>query len=283
MNLYALNETPINGWATHYGLGEAVAQLTLDGASANAVLGSGSADMALSSSGDGTRRTFGVSNPDLVLNAQGDGTRRTFGTADMPIVLTATAVGEVTASHGGTATLMLSWLLGRGGVMVYGSADASLRVTMDADGRAATGRYGTGDARMALEAVAHGKLPPVVKGGGLADMWIYPTGYPNMIAHAGGAADMQLGAAGGGIVGHQVFGSGEAVFAIEVLRSTTDQFRNVFGAGEIDIGFAIDTREARIVTLPSTFYPAHSSRIVRVIKESRVVRVRKSARTTKGA
>ncbi|SEH89779.1 hypothetical protein [Paraburkholderia hospita] len=273
MNVYALNETPINGWATLYGGGNAVEQLTLSGVSANVVMGGGSADLNLSPAGNGTRWTFGASQADLALNESGNGTRRTIGTGDASNVLVVNGDGTTTRSLGGMATLLLSWIVGKGGVIVHGSGEAALALMIDANGRAAIGRHGSGDMRMVLSLDGRGILPPVVHAGGKIEEWLYLTGYPNMIAHAGGAADMRMLAAGDSHAGHRVFASGEIVLGFELGCNWTSKYREVYGSSSIVFGFSLEARDARVAMLPSTFYAAPKSRGARVEREIRLVRV----------
>ncbi|ACR15049.1 virion-associated phage protein [Burkholderia phage BcepIL02] len=273
MNLYALNETPINGWATRQGFAEAAMQLAVTGKSANVLLGAGRADMVLNVTGNGTRRTFGAGAADLVLNVSGNGTRRTFGTADALMELAAAGDGKVTQVVGGTATLMLTWNKGIGGKLIYGEGDAALELDLLGDGRAATGRAGEGAAFMYLLADGWGLSRTPLKGDGLADMWLYPTGVPRLITQNGGAAEMMLRASARERVAAHVYGSGDARMLLEFLRTDPNSYHRVDGAGGALLELEFDVRDQRVVVLPGSFYPAPRARGLRVDHENRALRV----------
>jgi hypothetical protein len=273
MNFYALNETPINGWATRQGFAEADLSLVVTGKSATVRLGSGRADMVLNATGNGTRRTFGTGAADLVLNASGNGTRRTFGEAEALMELAAGGDGKVTQVVGGTATLMLTWNKGMGGKLIYGKGDAKLELDLLGDGRAATGRAGEGAAFMFLLAEGSGIVRTPLKGAGLVDMWLYPTGVPRLITQNGGAVEMMLRAAAHERVGAHVHGSGDVRMLLEFLRTDAGSYHRVDGGGGALMELEFDVRDQRVVVLPGSFYPAPRARGLRVDHENRALRV----------
>lgn len=279
MDFYALNETPINGWATRLGFAEADMSLVVSGKSANVLLGSGRADMVLSAAGDGTRRTFGAGDALLELDTDGDGTRRTFGTGEALFELQAGGDGKVTQVQGGTATLLLTWPEALGGKLIFGTSTATMQLAAQADGRAATGRFGYSDAYMYLIADGKGREVVPVMGKGLAEMWLYPTAAPRLITSNGGSVDMRLLTGAAGRVGRHLFGSGAVAMQFTIERSDAQQHREIRGGAEIDIDFELVARDARVAVLPSTFYPAPSARGMRLSIESRGMRVSAPQRT----
>ncbi|AAQ54994.1 virion-associated phage protein [Burkholderia phage Bcep22] len=148
MNLYALNVTPINGWATWQGFGQAAMSLAGAGKSANVVLGAGSAQMALQSSGNGTRRAMGYSVPQLVLTSSGH--------------------GSIRSGVGGTATLILAWHYGQGGIFVH--PRASVRLQLDIDANSIMGRSGVGAATAQMFVRGDARTYRLIHGAGTVSM-----------------------------------------------------------------------------------------------------------------
>lgn len=148
MNFYALNETPINGWATRQGFGQAAMALAGAGKSANVVLGTGSARLALQASGNGTRRAMGYSVPQIVLVSDGH--------------------GSVRSGVGGTATLILAWHYGQGGIFVHSRGKVGLQFEIDAN--SIMGRSGVGVATAQMFMRGDARTYRLIHGAGAASM-----------------------------------------------------------------------------------------------------------------
>ncbi|AFN39126.1 virion structural protein [Burkholderia phage BcepMigl] len=148
MDFYALNVTPINGWATWQGFGQAAMSLAGSGKSANVVLGAGSAQMALQSSGNGTRRAMGSSGPQIVLTSSGN--------------------GSVRGGLGGTATLILAWHYGQGGIFVHSRGKVGLQFEIDAN--SIMGRSGVGAATAQMFMRGDARTYRLIHGAGAVSM-----------------------------------------------------------------------------------------------------------------
>ncbi|ULR75126.1 hypothetical protein JC1_54 [Burkholderia phage JC1] len=273
MDFYALNETPINGWATRQGFGQAAMSLAGTGASANVVLGTGAAALRLQTLGKGTRRAMASAGVTMVLQTAGDGTRRVPADASAVIELGAGAEGKVAAGVGGHATMMLTWPYGQGGIIAHAAGTATLELNAAAEGRAAAGRHGFATSYMLLFAGAHGRSVTPLKGSAIAEMWLYPRAEPYLVTQNGGVIEMALRTASRERIGNRVHGDGVVVMALEMLRDEARQYRLVAGSGSLSIALAVEARDARIAVLPSAIYPAPRARGMRVDRENRTLRV----------
>ncbi|CAB3972344.1 MULTISPECIES: hypothetical protein [Burkholderia] len=148
MNLYALNVTPVNGWATWQGSGRASMVLAGSGKSANVVRGAGTARMELQASGKGVRRAMGYSLPKLVLTSSGHGSLR--------------------SGVGGAATLILAWHYGQGGILVRSRGTARLQFNVDAN--SLMGRSAVASAGMQMLMRGEARTYRLVHGAALASV-----------------------------------------------------------------------------------------------------------------
>lgn len=273
MNFYALNETPINGWATQQGFGQAAMSLAGSGVSANVALGGGFPSIILQASGDGTRRAMGGGFPSLVLQVAGDGTRRVPADGIAMLELGGDGDGKIAQGTGGHATMMLTWPYGQGGIIAHAGGDATLELNATAEGRAAAGRHGFATSYMMLFADGRARNVVPIKGDALAEMWLYPRGVPHLVTQNGGAIEMMLRAASRERVGNHAHGDGAVVMALKLLRDEARQYRLVEGSGSLAMALALASRDARVVVVPSTIYPAPRARGMRVDHENRALRV----------
>ena len=279
MNLYALNETPINGWAVCNGSGHAEMSLNAQGTSANVALGSGTAELELQATGDGTRRVLGSGSVTMELNASGEGLRWAMGAGLAQMVLYLEGEGTVTNTTAGIATMRLMVPLARGGLLRFGQGKASMTLNATADGRVANSHFGEGVARMELAASGNAKSAPGVKGKGRLDMWLYAGGDGYLITKNAGAATMSLEATGRGYTTQYAYGSGRAAMTLNVVRADSLAYQQVNGSGELTMELAAEARDRRIAILPSEFYPAPPRRTMSMERENRGVRVAREDRT----
>ncbi|AOJ09660.1 hypothetical protein [Burkholderia mayonis] len=279
MNFYALNETPINGWAAQQGFGQVAMSLAGSGVSANVGRGGGFPSIVLQASGDGTRRAMGGGFPSLILQVAGDGTRRVPADGIAVLELGGDGEGRIATSIGGHATMMLTWPSGQGGVIARAHGTAAIELVAKADGRAATGRHGFSDTYLMMLADGWMRHVPLVKGGAGAEMWLYLRAVPRLVAKNGSALSMALRMESSARIGCRVLGDGAVVMALELLREQACQYRLVNGSGVAAFGLACGARDLRIVTLPSTISPAPTGRGIRVSREPRGMRVARAART----
>lgn len=273
MNFYALNETPINGWATRQGSGQAAMSLAVSGKSANVVLGASTATMRMQAAGAGTRRVPASSDPVMVLQATGDGTRRVPAYGSGTMQMGASGEGRVALGIGGTATLLLTWPSGRGGILVRGDSTASMELGATADGRAAAGRHGDAHTMLYMRADAAGRTSTPLYGRARADIWINAYGGGRLVAKNSSHAAMALGISADGSVGRRVYGRGAITMRLDVARQETRQYRQINGEGAAALSLAFSARDYRVVTLPAIFYPAPKARGLRVNHENRGLRV----------
>lgn len=128
---YALNVTPLNGWETMFGSGQADAALTADGVSVTFVFGFGeiaalemeatgtqyailhalaqAAEQALSAGADGILATLGQGTAIQVLTASGEGTRRVSFVgvdADLALAVSDHSVANIATLGAGQAELI---------------------------------------------------------------------------------------------------------------------------------------------------------------------------------
>lgn len=280
MNFYALNSTPINGWATGFGFGQADFTLDAEGVSAEVDLGAGSASLVLESEADGTRRTFAEVTATLELESEADGTRRVPAEASADFEIELEGDGTATQVVGGTATLLLTWPSGaKGGIFVHAEATATLQLQPEADGRVAAGRYGEAWAYMLMQVDGAARKAVPVKAGGLAEMWVYPSASGYLVTSNAGAAMLNMevdGEGRGSVIRH---GAGQVGMRFEALRVEGRQHRQINGAGDLGIAFDLTLQDARVAVLPDAFYPAPAVRTARLNRENRRMRVARAGRT----
>lgn len=252
MNFYALNTAPINGWETHLGSGQAAMSLLASGESADVALGAGAAQLALTASGNGTRRVPALGAAAMQLQAAGEGTRGVLGSGTATMVMTANGIG---------------------GILVQGAGIAQMRMDASGDGRAATGRYGTGHGIMEFRAWDIPKSYATYHGSGTAGMRLAAAGAGTIIAKNGGTATMQIQAQGAGRIGERVHGDGAAVMRLIASRVESSQHRQINGDGVATMAIKASARDNRVIMLPSSFSPAPKARGLRVATENRAMRV----------
>lgn len=108
MNFYALNATPISGWATHLGAGDAQFEMTATGRIGRVAIGNGKAELALTAKGTGIVKMLGRSAAaKMVLEAIGDGVAIPLlgGTASMRLV--ARGDGTITQTSASQAVMRM--------------------------------------------------------------------------------------------------------------------------------------------------------------------------------
>ncbi|MGX0136351.1 hypothetical protein [Cupriavidus metallidurans] len=280
MNLYALNVTPIDGWQTLRGNGTAAMSLAGTGVSANVDLGAGSVPLVLAVAGDGTRRVPASGDVGTSLQVSGDGIRRVPAIGGSSMMLTASGDGIAAPALGGKCTLMLTWVSAMAGVINYAQGLISLALTVQGDGRAATGRYGAADVLMMLDSSAQARTTTPHRGSADALMWVNPFGGGYLLAYAhSGTVTMQLGIDAEGRSTVRYTSQATVRMELGLLRQETRQYREVRAAGSAVMRMSGSVRDQRVVMLPSAFYEAPKARVVRVGKESRVVLVPRDMRT----
>lgn len=272
MNFYALNAAPINGWETHLGSGQAAMSLLASGESANVALGAGAAQLALSASGNGTRRVPALGAAAMQLQAAGEGTRWVLGSGTATMQMAAEGEGNVVEGVGGRATMVMT-AKGIGGILVHGAGLAQMGMDASGDGRAATGRYGTGHGIMEFRAWDIPKSYATYHGSGTAGMRLAAAGTGTIIAKNGGTAAMQIQAQGAGRIGERVHGDGAAVMRLIASRVESSQHRQINGDGVATMAIKAGARDNRVIMLPSSFSPAPKARGLRVATENRAMRV----------
>lgn len=233
MNLHALNEVPVNGWATWLGFGSAGMSLAVSGRSANVHHGIGAAQLAAQASGHGVRRAMASGAAGLSFQATGDGTR----------------------------------------LVVDPTGDAQIELRAEADGRAATGRHGQAHALAYLLIDPWGRVPESPRGSALAQVWLNPYGGGRLIAQHGGAARMSLATTAHGRTTQRAHGFGSITMRMRLLRQETRQYRQVNGAGAAGLSLDMRARDRRVATLHDGYTTAPRLRTLWVPHEIRTLRV----------
>jgi hypothetical protein len=257
MNFYALNATPVNGWETQFGFGQAALPLSASGNGLKGALGSGNAALPLQASGNGTRRVMGAGTVSMALLAEGE--------------------GSVVEGNAGKAVMVLS-ARGVGGITVSGEGAAQMVLTAQGEGIVAKGVFGAGHAIIESRAWDIPKKYETHHGSGTAHARLAASGVGTLIARNGGDAVMALQAHGEGRIGDRVRGSGYASMHLLVSRVQSAQHRQIKAEGVASMEFVARTREHRATTLPAQNYPAPKARILSVSMDNRAIRVPKMAR-----
>lgn len=273
MNLHALNEVPVNGWATWLGFGSAGMSLSVSGRSANVHRGVGAAQLAAQASGQGVRLAMASGAAGLSFQATGDGTRRVLGDGLGLMVLDGIGDGRVTHGNGGTITMVLAGVNAAGGIVVDPTGDAQIELRAEADGRAATGRHGQAHALAYLLIDPWGRVPESQRGSALAQVWLNPYGGGHLIAQHGGAARMSLAATAHGRTTQRAHGFGSITMRMRLLRQETRQYRQVNGAGAAALSLDMRARDRRVATLHDGYTTAPRLRTLWVPHEIRTLRV----------
>lgn len=131
MDFYALNETPINGWAT--------------------VRGQATVALALDASGVGAVSVLGAGSVNLELLATGNGTRVAVGAADVQLELSGGGEGRTTQSVGARLALQLSFSKALGGKLVFGQATLAMEIGIGGNGHRGRGQFGEGNLNLSLD------------------------------------------------------------------------------------------------------------------------------------
>lgn len=272
MDFYALNASPINGWETHLGSGQAAMSLAASGGSANVDLGAGAAQFALSASGSGTRRVPASGSASMQLQAAGGGTRWVLGAGTATMQMEASGNGDAVNGMGGKISLVLH-ASGTGGILVNGSGIAQMQMDASGEARTADAHYGAGHGIMEMRAWDIPKSYSTYHGSGTVGMRLAAAGTGTIIAKNGGTATMQIQAQGAGRIGERVHGDGAAVMRLIASRVESSQHRQINGDGVANMAIKASARDNRVIMLPSSFSPAPKARGLRVATENRAMRV----------
>jgi len=279
MNFYPLNETPVDGFARWNGGTSADMSFDGLGKAATARQGTSLAEMDAVAIAYGLMRRMGYAGADMSMDGQGVGQLAILGTSEAAMHFEMEGRGEAFAIVGGTATLSLDVLLSRGGLLIRGISDAVMELQAEPIGRSAYGVHADATALLQMGADASGHMPPVVKGRGLAESWLYGLAYPHLILHSPGAlAEFGLDAEAIGRIATRVHGYAEAELVLEVLRAEARKYAILRGMSDAEMVLDALVRDARAVVLPSAFHPAGDDRIILAPWVSRTVRVQKDIR-----
>lgn len=264
MNLYAVNETPINGWATLYGTGNpAAVSLSAIGDGTAVRVATGLSSIALQSIGNGTRVVMGSGTASIAISAEGVATYCRAGKGNSQISLQANGKGLAARANRGASTIELrsaGW--GRTQQTWSGAGASAIRIQTPAKARTTTPHLGRSVSQLWLNAYGEGRL---------------------VLHNTGGHAQVEIKATGDGRSTERVYGAGTARIALTCLRAESRQYREVYGSGVATIALAATTRGNRIITLPSETYPAPHARSLRLSEERRIIRVAHDARITEAA
>lgn len=168
---YALNVTPLNGWETLFGFGQA--------------------DAALSASGDGVKWFFFYGDAGMSLSADAAGLLAALGAGQADQALTATASGLIWKIGEGQADINLT-------AEAYGYAEIHLTaevssMVLDATGAGYGAFFAVGEAAgMTLSALGVGYSE--LRSSGQSDMALDGAGAPYLVMHQIGSGDMALSA-----------------------------------------------------------------------------------------
>jgi hypothetical protein len=279
MNFYALNEAPVNGWATRFGHGSALLEMQGGAEAANVQLGRGIADISISAGASITPRRMGYGRGDVVVSADGSGRRGATGIAYPSIEIQSTALGRRGAVASGAGDIQISADAEPRVVPPTGGI-ANIEITTSAAGRVPVTHHGFADALIAIEldATRTRSVAPVM---GKADimLWVTAGAKGNTIASGARAdASVAIEAVAKARLGAILHASGEARIELETWMRPARTQQWVRGSATADIAIELENRDARTVTLPATYVPAPKQRVIRLATENRGMRVPKNAR-----
>lgn len=258
MNFYALNAVPINGWDIFRGEGSAELSIAATGIAGVARFGSGEAALSMATAGAGAVWQLGQGTAAMALSANGRGTRRAMASASPIMELRASGDAKTYDATGGIMTML---------------------IRTKAGARVVTPWLGSGYIGMALN--TRGRIYPKtpVRGSGLMDAWLN-TGAEGRLSYTAnfGQASLSIAMTGRGRSSVRHAGGGSMLLELILLRQQSRQYRLVHGSAYASMVMTIDTRTARVTTLPGSYVEAPKQRTMRVDSDNRAMRVPAASR-----
>lgn len=279
MNFYALNEAPVNGWATRFGSGSALLEVQGVASAANVQLGRGAADISISSNASITVRRMGYGRGDVVVSADASARRGATGVAYPNIEIQSSAGGRRGHVGGGNGVIEIGAEADSRVVPPTGGI-ANIEVNTNAAGRVPVTHHGFAAAQITIDiAASHPRVKAPVLGEAVTMLWVTAGAKGNAVYNGAKAdASVAIDATARARLGSILQAGGDARIELETWTrpARTEQWVRGSAVAEFSVGLA--NRDARTVTLPASYVPAPKQRVIRVASENRGMRVPKNTR-----